>query len=287
MKLIELRNELEIQGLYTLMYQEKDTNFIFKGEVHDFWELIYMDKGFAYLLIEDKGYKINQGDLFLLNKNQNHIVWADNRVAPCFLTISFELKFWDDKYFEYKRFKVNTELKEIIRKILNERINLFEGEINENVKAKRDNRAASEQLIKIYISELMLKLYKLGKNYETSAASSTIKQKSENMLVEKCISFMDEHINEKISLEQVCRYIPISQSYLSKIFKVHTGRSIKEYYMETKLEKAKSLIRESGLSLTEISNLLDFSSLHHFSRAFKHKFMISPSEYAKSIKSII
>lgn len=61
---IKLKDEITINGIYTFFYQEKDVSFIFPGETHDFWELIYMDKGFAYLLIDDKGFKINQGELF-------------------------------------------------------------------------------------------------------------------------------------------------------------------------------------------------------------------------------
>lgn len=82
---IKLKDEITINGIYTFFYQEKDVSFIFPGETHDFWELIYMDKGFAYLLIDDKGFKINQGELFFFNKNQNHIVWSDSNVAPFFL----------------------------------------------------------------------------------------------------------------------------------------------------------------------------------------------------------
>ena len=183
MQQVELRNELQIKGIYSLMYQEKDTNFIFPGEVHDFWELIYMDKGFAYLMIDDKGYKVNQGELFLFNKNQNHILWSDSRSAPCFLTISFDMKFADESFFEYKRFKVNDEIMQIIHNILRERDNLFEGSINSGICIKKTGRmAGSEQLVKMHIEELMLKLYRIGENSDKAVISSSVKLKSENMI---------------------------------------------------------------------------------------------------------
>jgi hypothetical protein len=195
----ELEDKLVIKGVHTFYYQEKNTEFIFPGETHDFWEFIYMDKGFAYLLIDDHGYKINQGDLFLFGKNQNHIVWSDSKIAPCFLTLSFEMEFYDEKFFEFKRFKVNNELKDIIKKIIIERLNLFEGNFNSEIQVKRQDGLVSgaEQLIKLYITELLLKLYRQECGlYHNDIQSSIIRQKSENMIFKHCVEYIEKHINE-------------------------------------------------------------------------------------------
>ncbi len=59
----------------------------------------------------------------------------------------------------------------------------------------------------------------------------------------------------------------------------------KHYINQLKLTKSKELLRESTLSISEISEMLGFSSIHYFSKKFKSYFGICPSEYSKSIPS--
>ena len=57
-----------------------------------------------------------------------------------------------------------------------------------------------------------------------------------------------------------------------------------EYIRRVKLQESKRMIREGKWNFTEISEILQYSTVHHFSRQFKEKFGITPSEYAKSVK---
>ena len=61
------------------------------------------------------------------------------------------------------------------------------------------------------------------------------------------------------------------------------GISPGEYIRRVKLEESKCLIREGRMNFSKIAELLHYSSIHHFSRQFKDKFGMTPSEYAKSI----
>lgn len=285
--MVELNESLIIRGIYTIYYQEKSADFIFPGETHDFWELIYMDRGYAYLLIEDKGYKISEGDLFFFDRNQNHIVWSDDTTAPCFLTISFEMSFHESNYFRYKRFKADPDIRELFRRILAERLNAFEGSIHSNIGVRKGkDGAVAEQLIKIYLTEVLLKLYRQEDTaLSCNIHSEIIKAKSENIILRKCMDYISEHINEKLFIEQISQCIPVSSSYLNRLFKRHTGFPVIDYVNNMKLDKAKEMIRASELNMTEISESLGFSSIHYFSRIFKKKFGISPRIYSKSIKS--
>lgn len=67
--------------------------------------------------------------------------------------------FQDEKFFEFKRFRVTDDIKEIIVKMINERHNAFEGDINTSLgKMKNNALMGAEQLIKIYLTELLIKL---------------------------------------------------------------------------------------------------------------------------------
>ena len=57
-----------------------------------------------------------------------------------------------------------------------------------------------------------------------------------------------------------------------------------EYIRRIKLQESKQMIREGNMNFSEIANALQYSTIHHFSRQFKEKFGITPTEYAKSVK---
>ncbi|MEA4890643.1 MAG: AraC family transcriptional regulator [Clostridiaceae bacterium] len=281
-----LSDDMAIHDLYTFLYQEKGCDFLFPGERHDFWELIYVDQGYLYLLIDEAGYKVNQGEMYFFNRNQNHIVWSDHKTAPCFLTISFDMEFADCAFFEHRKFLIDHELKNIIAKLMNERLAAFEGALTSEIGIKRTPcLAGSEQLLKIYLIELLLKLYRRGHEKSVNLAPSPIiQQKSENMIYNRSMSFITEHLHEKLLLEQISRSVHVSPSYLNRIYRNTSGMSVMEHVAHLKLEKTKELIRESKMTLTEIADALGFSSIHYFSRLFKRHYGISPSAYSKSIR---
>ena len=70
-----LNEEIIIDGVYSLYYQEKEQGYFFPGEIHTFWELVYIDKGHILLLLDGKEYKLGPGDLLFYTENQNHVFW--------------------------------------------------------------------------------------------------------------------------------------------------------------------------------------------------------------------
>lgn len=289
MELTELKDILSINGIYTFLYQEKKPGFLFPGEIHDFWELIYMTKGYAYLLIEDKGYKISEGELFFFNKNQNHILWSDDTVSPCFLTISFDMTFHDCSFYEFKRFRVDERAAKLFKILLDERIKAYEGDIYNNIGPLIEKTGnISAQLMKLHLTELILNLYLKNKSQNKknlSSFSKTATVKSENMIISKCKKYIEKNLEEKLYLENISGNIPVSPSYLNRLFRKHENLSVIEYSNLMKMNKAKDLIKGSMMTITLISEKLGFSSLHYFSRLFKKTFGISPREYLKSSRS--
>ena len=74
-------------------------------------------------------------------------------------------------------------------------------------------------------------------------------------------------------------------AYLTVLFQKNLQISPGEYIRRIKLQESKQMIRENNLNFTEIAAALQYSTVHHFSRQFKEKFGVSPSEYAKSLQA--
>ena len=87
-----------------------------------------------------------------------------------------------------------------------------------------------------------------------------------------------EHIGEPITIKALSRKVAINECYLKKGFKEIFGTTIFDFYQGQRMEHAKYLLYEKGLSVTEVSNSLGYSSISHFSTAFKKHTGIKPCE---------
>lgn len=262
--------KLNINKVFTLFYQEKELGFIFKGEKHDFWELTYVDKGSLNTIVDNVGYHLTQGDMIFYGKNQHHIQWSESDVSVCFLTISFDMDLDESHLLLNKKFSLSDSMYNLLSDI---------------IKENDTESFYSEDLILCYLKEFMIRLLRKEKlNSGKFKRTTSIQHKAENSIVTKSIDFINKNIDRKINVQIIADSIPISSSYLSKIFKKHMDMTLVDYINNTKLEKSKELIRSSNYTFTEIADLLGYSSIHYFSNQFKAKYGVSPSTYEKGIK---
>jgi YesN/AraC family two-component response regulator len=113
------------------------------------------------------------------------------------------------------------------------------------------------------------------------------KERSDSNAVEKTAAYLRSHVQSALTFSDVLGHSNMSATSLKTMFKEKTGLSVMEYYRQLKIEKAKELIREEDLNITEVANKLGYKTIHHFSKQFKDIAGMSPSEYARSVKALI
>lgn len=87
-----------------------------------------------------------------------------------------------------------------------------------------------------------------------------------------------EHICEPLTIRELSRKAAINECYLKKGFKEMYGTTIFDFFQTQRMEHAKFLLYEKGLTVTDVSNLLGYSSISHFSTAFKKHTGLKPCE---------
>ena len=97
--------------------------------------------------------------------------------------------------------------------------------------------------------------------------------------VSKIRSYIFNHIEEKIYIEDVAKELFINKSYLTTKFKAMTGKTLVEYVTELKINEAKRLLKVTDKSLSEISEQLAFSSQSYFQNVFKRKTGMTPEQF--------
>ena len=87
-----------------------------------------------------------------------------------------------------------------------------------------------------------------------------------------------QHIGEPLTIKELSRKAAINECYLKKGFKEMYGTTIFDFFQSQRMEHAKYLLYEKGLTVTEVSASLGYSSISHFSTAFKKHTGIKPCE---------
>ena len=266
---LRVEHKMQVKGLYTFFYQEKERGFLFSGESHPMPELTYVDQGSFHSVADGQDLLLKQGDLVIYGPNQWHMQYADIDVAPRYVTISFDLAGGDLKKLMNRKFTAPQQVVQLLQQMLREqeRMDVY-----------------SNDIIISQLNLLLLQLLRQAESPKDAKLQTANAVHSENEIIRQAQIFISTHIREKLSVPLVARQVDVSPSYLTALFHKNLQISPGEYIRRIKLQESKQMIRENDLNFTEIAAALQYSTVHHFSRQFKEKFGITPTEYAKSVR---
>lgn len=99
------------------------------------------------------------------------------------------------------------------------------------------------------------------------------------------LSYIDKHLGEELTLEHLCSVFHLHSSHLTRNFRREVGYPPSQYIANQRIEKAKIILSGSDKSIEEITEIIGFKSTYYFSRAFKQKTGLSPTQYRKMLQS--
>jgi AraC-like DNA-binding protein/mannose-6-phosphate isomerase-like protein (cupin superfamily) len=287
-----LKSSINIDSLITIHYFEYQKDFVFKGERHDFWEFLYVDKGEVTVTSDQSKINLIQGDIIFHKPNEFHSVKCNGIIAPNLVVISFETYSPSMKYFENKIMKINNNAKALLSIIMDVSQSIFTYDLGTSyskkliLKERFDEESTS--FIKTSLESFLSLLIIQGEDARTYINQrSNIYQNEDTKRVAILIAYLKENIGKTFSLENICDDCMMSKSLIQRIFKEQTGWSIMGYFHRMKINQAKLMIRKGDMNFTQIADTLAYTSVQYFSRQFKKIEGVSPSEYSKSISSYI
>ena len=259
---------LQVSRLHTFFYQERERGFLFPGEAHSMMELNYVDQGYMHSVADGKDLLLEQGDMVLYAPNQWHMQYADVDIAPRFVTYSFDVSGCDLSSLFNRVIRPPQQAVKLLQMML------WEWE--------HADQHSTDMVISM-LTQLLLLLQRSSKDLTGKlTASNTLH--SENAIIRRAQQYIVAHIRDKLTVPLVAHMVDVSPSYLTALFHKNLQISPGEYIRRIKLQESKQMIRENDMNFTEIAAALQYSTVHHFSRQFKEKYGITPSEYAKSVR---
>lgn len=169
--------------------------------------------------------------------------------------------------------------------------NLFDALIGTAVRAIHEMRFSAEEILEHgtdFYSELSTyhgvdnkKSYIIHIFTSISEAVNRSKNTQHSNVFTKIKTFIDENYRQEISLERVAEVTNLSTSYLSFIFKEVSGKNFVDYVNEFRIQKAKELLSQTSLRVSEVAEAVGYSNANVFSKAFKKYTGITPGQFRK------
>lgn len=103
--------------------------------------------------------------------------------------------------------------------------------------------------------------------------------------IRKALSFMRENFADPITLADVARAACLSRFHFCRLFHHETGIAFHEYLHDLRVTKAKALLSDRGLRISEVAFTVGFNDLSHFDRTFRRLVGRSPTQYRRSMQS--
>lgn len=272
---------INVSRIVTIHYYEFGPSFVFQGEKHDFWEMVYVDKGSVEICRDGERVVLGQGQIVFHRPNEFHSIRALNS-APNFFVISFVCASEAMCSFERYQTKLDRTLKNYISSIIQETEKTYVIPKNDpdlkKLERKDNAPLGGEQLIKTYLEQLLIFLLRL---LTAKGETAVFPQKDEQRdpLVQAIGTYLRERVEETVRIEDLCYEFGYSRSFLSRQFQTQTGQTLAAYATKLKVERAKQLIRETDMNFTQISARLAFENPQYFCRVFKRCTGMTPTEF--------
>ena len=273
-----------VKNIYTLHYFKYGKNFTYPTESHDFWEMVYIDGGSAHVVADGKEVTLTQGEAIFHAPFVAHTIYTGDDFANAAI-VSFDCTSRAAKNLKDRIFKFGEKEKQLLSDIITEGSLTYMEKLNDPDLHKMNKRAntpfGSEQIIKNDIENLLVMLVRSFEKPQKEEQPAGYKTKE---IAEKIIAILQSRVYSSVTLDEIASQLYFSKTYIKNVFRKYTGTSIIQYYIDLKMDEAKKLIIQNKYSFTEIADMLSINSVHYFSRLFKQRTDMSPSEYAKSIK---
>lgn len=245
-------------------------------------EFIYVEEGTMEVTINSEIRHVSEGEFIFINSGDLHQVTSNGPSIhhaivfhPQLLNFDYPdtcqqaiikpvtsgaLKF---PYTEELEIDVKMELSKKLRAII-------------SIKKREDHLLSLR--IKINLLQIIDLLFERGLFSE-----KRVQPKEKQEKIKKVITYIEEHYNEKILLEDLASLVGMNKNYFSKYFQIGVGKNPVAYINEYRCEKAAKLLEDSDLKVLDISLMVGFENFSYFIRKFKEHKHCSPTEYRKMV----
>lgn len=239
---------------------------VFPPHWHEHIELHYVLAGETRIRLDQKDYRIQQGDLLIINRNVLHAGFCDGKKMET-MYIVFEMEMLSRELAEKNILftplvKKDSEIEAITRR-------LYE----ENEKQEIGWHLACKGI-------LMQLIAYLGRNYaeEMLSDSASLRRMKKLERLNTVNDYIEKHYAEAITNKQLADLLHLSEDRFNHLFKESMGMPPLQYINEVRLNKAMHLLKKGEFTAAQVADAVGISDYNHFGRMFRRRFDCTPME---------
>lgn len=256
----------------------KEDTVIYPHPQYNYFEFTVVTGGEGVVATDGVETRVSAGDIYVSFAGDFHSIVSDRRHPLKYDFISVRT---DDP-------AVSAELEKIVetyhspntRVIRDERIGRLVSRAISETNAEQELCGVAVEAI---VNQILVYTVRGFKSLEHKLDIDEVNES--DLICFKVMNYIDNHIYTLKSLTELCEITNYSYNYLSNLFKKTTSETLLSYYRNRRLETAYLLLGSGEYTVTDVSNMLNYSSIYSFSLAFKKKYGFSPSLLKRGGKS--
>ncbi len=278
-----------VEKIVTVFYMEFSKDFKFDGEKHDFWEMVYIDKGEMICTADKREFVLKSGELTFHKPNEFHAIRSGGKSAPNLSIMTFECRSRAMKHFEGKIFSLTSEERALLSILFREALASYRMTDKNNPLIHKFEKIENAPFGGSQMTKNVLEIFliSLSRNTDVLAKRSRYQYKVNGVdipyPVKEILDLLENNVYGRLNVEDIAKRLGKSVSTVKKLFSLYRAGGIMNYYNRLKIEEAKKLIREGEHNFSQISSMLQFDTPQYFSMTFKRFERMSPAEYKRSI----
>ena len=263
-------------------YLSTDTGFVHPDRVMDVNVLLYAEEGGFHIIEEEAELTVEAGDLVFLKQGLHHYGDIMCPKGTKWFFVHFHLP--EDKnetekasfepyiYGEGSSGKESCPCLVLPKKLhMGEKSSIF-NKFMTLLKMCESGEYEGNIKMNAYLYDILSDIY----------LESISKKHGDSARIAKLTEYLDAHADTAFSSDEIEKVMGLSFKHLNVIFKAATGTTLGRYHYKVRMEKARRLLLETSLPISEISDLLGFESAYYFSNCYKKHYGLSPAGYRKN-----
>lgn len=240
----------------------------------DFFELTIVTEGRGAIITNDVSVPVKSGDIYVSFAGDFHEIVSDNE----------EPLRYDFVAMKNKNEKMHSDLDEIVARFHDAKNRIIH---SENISALIANAIAElnteSEYTEVVLESIFMQVFAyIIREFKTASPIKYSKNVGDaEILCYQIMHYIDNHIYTMKSLSELAEITNYNYNYLSNLYKKVTSDTLTNYFRNRRLETARLLLAEKTLSVTKISAILNYSSVYIFSRAFKKRYGVSPTQISR------
>ncbi len=270
MELYKPQRNFRIVSINSAFVRDAHENFYYDGEIHDFWEMIYAKDGSITISEDEKIYELSEGQAVFHKPMEFHRLKCRKGQKAELIIISFSAEGDLIEPLGNGVFELNLYHQQMLfdtLKQINASFDCSDIPLKQSAKNPVEENLSVSRLESLLLS--ILSEISPSKKQSYSVGAHNYK---------KIIDVMNQHLDENLSVDDIAALCCLSPSNLKKTFKTYAGCGVMEHFNRLRIIRATEYLRQ-GISITDISRKMHFSSTGYFSSVFKRETGLSPLRY--------